>query len=286
MKLKKYTFKTPLFGSISCEEVLSDTDGHIELTPEQMCRLYDQRDKLHKFLTDNQEDLSSYVPEELTSVILRAEFGDFAMLHGRMYLRTYIWVEEDLTETGIEQIQEWISGQMSDGWGEGLEQRTWWEHRIEKPTIYFDEDCCEFETDTEYCHVYYYAHPWNSSQFEIELEECEEVEEDTKFEVVATMALPFHNRQVIKLSSGLGLKMFLRDFGQAEELYREIDDSSPLVKYTVYLVRDLDGNSGIELLPRWVYEAGSKCYFNDNTLEDKVRRTEMPVSKAILELLK
>lgn len=286
MKLKKYTFRTPLFGSINCEELLSDTDGRVELSPEQMCSMYDAGEKLLRFLTKNMEDLAQYVPEELEGVVLRAEFGDCAMLGGKMYLRTYIYVEEDLTESGIKMIQEWITGQMSDGWGEGLEQRSWWERRMDKPTVYFDETSCEFERDEEYCRIYYYVHPWNSKEYKIELEECEEVEEDTKFELVATMALPFHNRQVIKFSSDFALKVFMKDFGRGTEFAGQISDSHPDPRKAMYVVRDLDGNSGIEILPKWAVESGSFCSLYDMSVEEEIRGTQMPVSKAILELLK
>lgn len=286
MKLKKYTFKTPLFGSIDCEELLSDTDGRIELSPEQMCRMYDTSDKLLRFLTENMEDLAQYVPEELEGVVLRAEFGDCAMMNSRMYLRTYIWVEEDLTESAIEMIQEWITGQMSDGWGEGLEQREWMDKRVDKPYVYFDEYSLEFEEDKETHRVSYYVHPWNSKEYEIELEDCEEVEEDTKFEVVATMALPFHSRQVIKFSSDFALKVFMKDFGRGTEFAEQIRDSHPAPKKSMYVVRDLDGNSGIEILPKWTIESGSFCSLYDMSEDEEVRGTQMPVSKAILEMLK
>lgn len=285
MKLKKYTFTTPLFGSIACEELLPDTHGRIELSPEQMCILYDQGDKLHMFLDENMEDLAPYVPEELKNVVLRAVFGDCAMLGGRMYLRTYIYTEESLNETGIDQVQEWITGQMSDGWGEGLEQREWMSKRISKPTIYFDEYSLEFEEDEEMYEVGYYAEPWNRGGFIVDLEQIEEVEEDVSFEIVATMSLPSHQRQVIKLRSDFALKMFLKDFNQAD-FADTIQNLLPFDNPTYYLVRDIDGNSGIEILPRWVCENKNVSAVYDMTVEEDMKVNQMPLVKALLELLK
>ena len=285
MKLTKYTFRTPLFGSIQAEELLSDTGGCIELSPEQMCKLYDRNAELLLFLTENSEDLSPYVPEELKDVVLRAEFGDCAMIGGRMYLRTYIWATEDLTEPGIERIQKWITGQMSDGWGEGLEQREWQSRRVEKPTLYFDEYSLDFDEDVEIHEVYYYVNPWNSEEFEILLEDTEDVEENATFEVVATLALPLHNRQVIKLKNDFSLKLFLKDFGQ-REFVESIQECCPIPNCSIYIVRDLDGNSGVEILSKWALEQGSFCSLYDMTDDVDIRGTQMPVSKAVLELLK
>lgn len=286
MKLTKYTFRTPLFGSISCEEVLPDTDGCIELSPEQMCRMYDKGPELLLFLSENAQELTSCVPEELEDLILRAEFGECALISGKMWLRTYVWVDGDLTESGVETIENWITGQMSDGWGEGLEQIAWKTERVRKPVMYFDESSLEFEEDYEYCHVSYYVHPWNSEDFEIYLEDAEDVEEDAKFEIVATMSVPYHSRQVIKLKKGFALRAFLKDFGRGPEFATEIEDSFMMPEFFVYLVRDLEGESGVEILHKWVCENGSCCVFNDGTLEDELDGTQMPVSKAILELLK
>ena len=286
MKIMKYTFRTPLSGSINCEELISEENGRIELSPEQMCRLYDTSEKLLMFLTENAEDLVAYVPEELKGVVLRAEFGDCAMIGGRMYLRTYIWVEEHLTDSGIEMIQEWITGQMSDGWGEGLEQREWMEKRVQKPCLYFDEYSLEFEEDTETCIASYYVHPWNADTFEIDLEDCEEVEEDAHFELVATLALPSHNRQVIKLSSHLGLRRFLKDFGQ-DDLISPIEEScwAPMPTCSVYVVRDLDKNT--EILEKWAVCMNDSCTFYDHTQEgDNMTIYNMGLSKAVLDLLK
>ena len=285
MKLTKYTFRTPLFGSISCEEALSDTDGRIELSPEMMCGMYNKGPALQCFLSENAEDLASCVPEDMTDVVFRAEFGDCAMFSHKMWLRTYVWVDGDLTESGIQAIQEWITGQMSDGWGEGLEQREWQSERIRRPFLCFDESSLEFEEDYEYCRVYYHVHPWNSDDFEIYLEDCEDVEEEVELKVVATMALPSHNRQVVKLPTPFAVRMFLKDFGRPD-LIAEIDDCCPLPNYSAYLVRDFDGESGMEILPKWALEHDASCAVYDMADDVEVRGTQMPVSKAILELLK
>lgn len=286
MKLTKYTFRTPLFGSISCEEALSDPDRRIELSPRQMCDMYNNGPELMSFLSENAEDLADCVPEELDSLIIRAEFGDFAILEGKMWLRTYIWVDGDLTPSGIDSVQDWIAGQMSDGWGEGLEQTEWKAERIRKPVLYFDEGSCKFEEDYELCDVFYYVHPWNSDDFEIYLENHEDVEEDVTYEVVATMQLPYHKRQVVKLRQGIALTMFLKEFVREPEFARDVKDSLMMPDSLVFMVKDLEGNSGVEVLPKWVSINNASCVYHEITVQAGVVTVQMCVRDAVLELLK
>jgi hypothetical protein len=286
VKFKKYAFRTPLFGSIDCEELLPDTDGRIELSPEQMCRMYSEDDTLLRFLTDNMENLVHCVPEELKDTVLCAEFGDCAMLAGRMYLVTYIYTERSLTDEGIAAVQEWIRGQMSDGWGEGLEQRVWKRERVVRHFLYFDEYTLEFEEDQEDCSAEYYVHPWSASDdFLVILEYVEEVEEDTTFEIVATMSIPNHERQVVKIPSGLALKKFLTDYN-AQDMIKYIEDTTPMREYIAYLVIGAQGKDGADIMHRWACQSGEFCALYEMEPLYELSGACMPVSKAVMELLK
>lgn len=286
MKLYKYTFISPVCGSIECEELFPDSDGRYELSPEQMSDLYDQDESLLMFLTENSEDLSFYAPEELKDIIFRAEFGDCDLSGCGMHLRTHIWVMEHLTEEGIEKLQHWIAGQLSDGWGEGLEQRNWRHDRVRKPIMHFDEYYLEFEENYEMCDVYYYVNPWNAREFDVILETCEEVDAEAEISVVGTTMLPGHTRQVIRVQNGIHLRMFLKDCGQ-EELASEIERSFAPTVFDAYIVRDLDANSEEQILHKWACGDDTICTLFDRTRDDDHTITyNMAVSNAVPELLK
>lgn len=285
MKLKKYTFRTPLFGSIYCESLLLDTDGHIELSPEQMCTLYNNHEELMMFLTGNMEDLAKYVPEELVNIVYKAEFGDFGLIEGNMFLRTHIWTAEELTGEQLSQIQEWITGQMSDGWGEGLEQLEWMHRRVERPCVYFDEDAVCFEEDYELCEVYYCVHPYNFSDYYIELEECEDIDVTTEFTVVATIALTDHNREVVKIAGQFMLDVFLKEFGM-NNLAQEIKDCAYGQFSTFYIVKDNFAPIKDMFPYKWICQNKDACVLYDRTENEYASGTHTPLKKAIPELLK
>lgn len=170
MELLKCTFRTPLNGSIDCEILRSDLHGPKELNSEQMATLFHRYAELHEFLDDNKEDLTHAVPEGLSSCILKAEFGDYTMYEGNLYLLTHVWVDENELSGDLRlKIQDWITGQLSDGWGEGLEQREWKVDRVCGTNTYFDEDTLDFEKSEDYYNAFYYVTPWVSHEFYVEL---------------------------------------------------------------------------------------------------------------------
>lgn len=178
MKCIKLTYKSPMFGSIQCHE-LEDVDyDRIELTPEEMEQLWNKHYELDLFLNKNYEDLAEYAPQELKDIVVKAMFGGYNKTDYGMFFLTEIYVREEPSHIQTCILSNWIEGQMSDGWGECVEQREFMEQNVYWTQPTFNTDECEWEIEDLRATVYYYVHPWNADKFTLELIEDEDVELD------------------------------------------------------------------------------------------------------------
>lgn len=285
MKLMKYTFRSPLFGSIYSDELFPDTDGSFDLSAEGMAAMYDKcGESLMMFLTENIEDLAEYVDAKFRGIVVKACFGDFAIQSGKMYLLTYIYTLCELSDSQIKDIEEWISGQMSDGWGEGLEQREWKSDIVYRKYTVFDAYCMEFESEEEPCEVSYYCKPWNRYNFYIDLEGYTEEEVDVEGKVIATLNIPGKELQVFKVKNANDLLLLLTAY-RSEEMKRltHVEEMAENIG-PFYLVREFVNNEAV-FLPRYVYQDGEEtqeAFF----VTDEDSCYPMDLHKAIINLLK
>lgn len=294
MKLLKCTFRTPLNGSIDCEILRSDLHGPKELNSEQMATLYHRCPQLKEFLDDNKEDLTNAIPDELSSCIVKAEFGDYTMYEGNIYLLTHVWLDEhELTEETRVRVQDWILGQMSDGWGEGIEQRSWMDERVYSKYTYFDEYELSFEQDETYCEASYYVRPWVSHNYYVELVDYDLEEVNIEGNVVAHIDVPYSYKRVIRFDTLTQLYMFVKD-GWGKDMARDITNDiseyacGPADRYFYYICA-VDSPNGCSIIPKWIISAGKFCslFEPDKSCEDaNYASTQMPLEKAIIELLK
>ena len=241
MKLIKYTFRSPLFGSIYSDELFPVTDGMYELSPEAMERMYNTHYELSRFLEEEKECLEKYVPNKFLGTIIKAEFGDYGVRDDKMWLYTHIWTTDDLlTDSGIEEIEDWIEGQMSDGWGESVEQREWKTETQYISSIFFDEYSCRFEEEEEPCKVYYYVNPWNSRDFEL-IPEDVEIEEWEDGKVVGMLELPDKKLEILKFNNFADLDILLSVYN-ATDLKNMIKDRAYEEGPVYYVVKEtVDG---------------------------------------------
>lgn len=178
MKTIKLTYKSPLTGSAQSDEVFQEHDGRIELSTESLYSLHVRSECVADYLDTNVEDLSEFVPEELKELIVKAVFGHYVVKDGEMYLITEIYARREPEDIEYSRIKEWITGQLSDGWGEGLEQESMLTEDDHYDMPAFDEDCCCLDCETIIVSVDYFIHPWSSHNWYLEFVESEEVEVD------------------------------------------------------------------------------------------------------------
>ena len=194
MKTTHFRFKTPCYGRIYDDGVFEGTpyenEGQ-EISSTAMARLYARCPELSQFLERNKEEMTQYIDSENKPLedVVRLELGDYGVFNGRFYLIHHVWIKgqiDEISEEELQAVEEYIMGQLSDGWGEGLEQREWFNHPVEWSRPYFDEDSAEFEEEYFRGTVSYYLVPWNAEMTITQLD-SEECELDVSAELIATM---------------------------------------------------------------------------------------------------
>lgn len=194
MKTTHFRFSTPCYGRIYGDSVFEGTpyeDGGQEISAIAMANLYDSHPELSEFLERNKEEMTQYIDSENKPLedVVRLELGDYGVFDGRFCLVHHVWIKGQIDEISEEEllaVKEYIMGQLSDGWGEGLEQREWLNHSIEWSHPYFDEYSADFEEEYFRDTVSYYLAPWKS-EMKITQLDSEECELDVSAELIATM---------------------------------------------------------------------------------------------------
>lgn len=194
MKTTHIRFRTPCYGRIYGDSVFEGTpyenEGQ-EISATAMARLYESYPDLSEFLERNKEEMTQYIDSENKPLedVVRLELGDYGVFDGRFCLVHHVWIKgqpDEISEEELLAVKEYIMGQLSDGWGEGLEQREWLNHSIEWSRPYFDEYSADFEEEYFRDTVSYYLVPWKS-EMKITQLDSEECELDVSAELIATM---------------------------------------------------------------------------------------------------
>lgn len=194
MKTTHIRFRTPCYGRIYGDSVFEGTpyenEGQ-EINATVMARLYESYPQLSEFLERNKEEMTQYIDSENKPLedVVRLELGDYGVFNGRFCLVHHVWIKgqpDEISEEEIHAVEEYIMGQLSDGWGEGLEQREWMNQYVEWSRPYFDEYSADFEEEDFRDNVSYYLVPWNR-EIEITQFDSEECELDVSAELIATM---------------------------------------------------------------------------------------------------
>ena len=124
--MNELTFKlySPLTAELVChdpedwcaDEVLAfDGRAIVENEAEILAQIEQEGDHLEQYL-DTESD--SYLAAHVKSIVVSVE-----KRNGSLCGCATVVVDEDLTKRGWKELKDYLSGQYSDGWGEGFEQR-------------------------------------------------------------------------------------------------------------------------------------------------------------------
>ena len=220
MKCLKYQFMSPLYGEVMCDALIEAYEGRVELDEESTLTLFNNHSEFEAFLDDHMEDLAEYVPEQLKERVIKAEFGHHCAMDAGLRLLTEVTVKgESRLSTKEEcELREWITGQLSDGWGESIEQRAVMTKYVDYHILRLDEEG-ELVEEEECEEARYFFKPWISGRWSLVLFDIEEVEVDIEddsmppIKLVHSFALPqpYKGLRLINIYAGSAedMKVFL-----------------------------------------------------------------------------
>lgn len=94
-------------------------------------------EEAREYLTE--DDMTVYLKEsvEFADAIEKIEWVLVSTNHGRIELAS----NRELTDAELKEVSDWVSGQNSDGLGEGFEQQSFaWNEYVEEDDYFEDED--------------------------------------------------------------------------------------------------------------------------------------------------
>ena len=296
MKTTHFRFITPCSAVINAENIPTDvpcSEGIIHMSPTGTARLYDRNPELSQFLDRNKEDATQFIDDtnELLKNVVRIELGDYGVFYSKFHLIHHVWIKGELDEIPEEEInavKEYIMSQLSDGWGEGLEQREWMVESVNWTRPYFDEDSCEFDEEDVEETAYYYLKPWNADT-EIEILDSVEEELEVKAEELASIK---------RVTDSMTRRVYIiRKSAEVDALIEEHDllngvllrDVIKQLSYPILIAVDMKWNdSRSYFFPKAVAHGGS--YFGvfhyTQFLKYETPKKELKMYDAIAELLK
>lgn len=296
MKTTHFRFTTPCSAVINAESILTDdpcSDGIIHMSPTGTAWLYDRHPELSQFLDRNKEDATQFIDDQnlLLKNVIRMELGDYGVFNSEFHLIHHVWMAGELdkiSEEEIKAVEEYIMGQLSDGWGEGLEQREWMSESVTWTQPYFDEDSCEFDKQDVEETAYYYLKPWDEDT-EIEILDSAEEELEVEAEELANIkrVLDSMTRRVYIVRKSVELNALIEEHDLLNgQLLRDVASQ---FSYPMLIAVDTKWNdSRPYFFPKAVAHGGScfGVFHYTQFLKYETPKKELKMYDAIAELLK
>lgn len=181
MKAKKWTVISPVTVSICADtrifldECCGEEQKSFDLDMSQSANLVNSSDSLSSALANmEKEDLREYYEEDRN--IYKIVFGDSRITEDcdRIIALTYVYTSPELQELP-QSVLDFISGQLSDGWGEGKEQESVKLCTYYRKNSYFSVEYSEMEEEEEGPYsVYAGIHFWQLDNFYLNVEDFTE----------------------------------------------------------------------------------------------------------------
>lgn len=168
MPSTKYYIKGTLTGSKSYE-TYTDTLINYELLEylDEIKALFNEENELAQYIWNNGKR-DGLIYGVVTEILVNVK-----VINGTLYSWTEVTATRKLTEIEKEALLDYLSGQFSDGYGEGLEQQEFATSTEYEEEEYWDEDEQEYYTDEYPVTASCYLHLWQSEGFKLEFVEDE-----------------------------------------------------------------------------------------------------------------
>lgn len=173
MKQYKYTVKGTILGS-RCY------DGYTEdMTPEEMVEYMEEISTL--FPRDPEDELAQYIWEtgerdSLIHGVVTEIWVGVKNIKGTLYSWTEVTANRELNEIEKDALLDYLTGQFSDGYGEGLEQHEFNSYTETEESEEWDEEEQETYMSEYDVQVDMYLHLWQPKNFHLEFVNAEDYE--------------------------------------------------------------------------------------------------------------
>lgn len=165
----KYYIKGTVKGSRSADSFMDDMASY---------ELVEYLDEIQQLFKDDNE-LAQYLDSDdiIYGVVTEIRVG-VKVLNHNLYSWTEVTATRKLTDVEKKALLDYLSGQFSDGYGEGLEQQAFTTYTDTETSEEYDEENDEYYEDEYNITVYCFLNLWHRGDFELEFVEADETVEE------------------------------------------------------------------------------------------------------------